>query len=117
MVRRAIWVGMGESLGLALPLALGLLILGWEWSLGLVWGIAAVGAGRLARWGFVTMLLRDGRGGFAAGLAAIARHLLLSLLAVGGVLAGLPPLAVGGGLLLPTVGRWAWTVRFARTPG
>lgn len=117
MVRQAIWVGMGEGLGLALPLALGLLVLGWEWSLGLMWGFAVVGGGRLVRWGFLHVLLREGRGGVAAGLAAVARHLFLFLLAAGGILAGLPPLAVAGGLVIPTVGRWLWTVRFARALG
>jgi hypothetical protein len=104
-------------LGLAVATALGLLVLGWEWSVGLGWGFAAVGAGRLVRWGFLKVLVREGRGGVAAGLSGLARQLFLSLVAVGGILAGLPPLAVAGGLLVPTVGRWIWTVRLARTPG
>lgn len=108
---------MAEGLGLALPAAVGLLVLGWPWSLGLLVGVAAVGVGRLVRWGLVGVLLREGGGGIAAGLAGVARHLLVTILAVGGVLAGLPPLAVAAGLLVPSVGRWIWTVRLARTAG
>jgi len=117
MVRHAIWVGMREGLWVALPTAVGFLALGWEWAVGLGWGFAAVGAGRLARWGFVMAMLRDGRGGAAAGLSGLARHLFLALFAVGGVVAGLPPLAVAAGLVVPTVGRWIWTVKLARAPG
>ncbi|QAA76422.1 MAG: hypothetical protein BIP78_0656 [Candidatus Bipolaricaulis sibiricus] len=118
MVRQAIWVGMGECVLFAVPIALGLLVaLGWGWSIGLLWGVATVGVGRLVRWGFLSILLREGRNGRAAGGASLARYVLVALLAVGGVLAGLPPLAVAGGLLLPSVGLWCWTVRVARTSG
>jgi len=117
MTRQAIWVGIEEGVWLAVPTALGLLALGWEWSVGLLWGFAAVAGGRLVRWGFLTVIVREGRGGFAAaGLSAVARQFFLVSLSLGGVLAGLPPLAVAGGLLVPTVGRWIWTVRVARTP-
>jgi len=117
MVRQGIWVGMGESVWLALPVALGLLALGWEWSVGLLWGLAAVGAGRLVRWGLLTVMRREGGTGITAGLSGFARHLFIALLASGGILAGLPPLAVAGGLLVPTLGRWIWTVRLARALG
>lgn len=117
MVREAVWLGMGEGLGLALPLALGFLILGWEWPVGLLWGFAAVGIGRLVRWNLIALMLREGGGGLAAGLTGVARHLLVSFLTVGGILAGLPALAVAGGLLIPTLGRFFWMVRLARTPG
>lgn len=108
---------MREGLGLVLIGALAFLLRGWGWSVGLLVGFAAVGIGRLARWGFVRVLVRDQGSGLAAGLAGFARHVFVSLLAVGGILAGLPALAVAGGLLIPTVGRWIWTVRLARTPG
>lgn len=117
MVRQGIWVGMGEGSWLAVPIALGLLVLGWEWSVGLLWGFAAVGAGRLVRWGLLKVMLRDGQGGFAAGLSGVARQFFIALFAAGGIVAGLPPLAVAGGLLVPTLGRWVWTVRLARALG
>lgn len=119
MVRDAVCVGMDEGFGLAALAAVGLLVLGWGWvwPVGLLWGFATVGAGRVVRWGLVVLMLREGGGGLAAGLSAVARQLLVSLLAVGGVLTGLPPLAVAGGLLIPSLGRWCWTVRLARTPG
>ncbi len=116
MVRQGIWVGMEEGLWLALPVAVGLFFLGWEWSVGLGWGIAGVGAGRLVRWGFLKVIVREGRGR-AAALPALARQLFLALFAAGGIVAGLPPLAVAAGLLIPTIGRWIWTVRLARVPG
>lgn len=117
MARQGIWIGMREGSWLALPMALGLLVCGWEWSVGLLWGFAAVGAGRLVRWGLLTVVLREGQRGFAAGLSGLARQLFIVLFAAGGILAGLPPLAVAGGLLVPTLGRWIWTVRLARALG
>lgn len=116
-MRQAIWVGMGEGLWLAVPVAVGLLVLGWQWSVGLLWGFAVVGAGRLVRWGLLTVMLGEGRGGFVAGLSGVVRQLFVALLAAGGIVAGLPPLAVGGGLLIPSVGVWWWMVRLARSAG
>ncbi len=117
MGRGGVWVGMGEGLVVAVPVAAGLLAVGGWWAAGLLWGLAAVAAGRLARWGLLQVVVREGGGGGAAGVAGVARQALVSVLAVGGVMAGLPPLAVAGGLVLPTVGRWIWTVRLARTLG
>lgn len=113
----AVWLGMGESLGLAFALALALLALGWSWGVGLLVGFAAVGIGRIVRWCLIALILREGGGGWAAGLSAVARYLLVAFLAVGAILSGLPALAVAGGLLLPTLGRWVWMVRLARAAG
>lgn len=108
---------MREGLAVGLPVAVGLLAVGVWWTAGLVWGLAVVAAGRLVRWGLLQVAGRGGGGGWSAGLAGAARQMLVSMLAVGGVEAGLPPLAVVGGLLVPTVGRWLWTVRLARASG
>lgn len=111
------WVGVGEGIGLALPVALGLLVLGWGWAVGVLWGLAVVAGGRLMRWWLLKVLVREGGRGLAAGLVAVARQALVALLAFGGIALGLPPLAIAGGLLLPTVGRWIWTVRVVRSTG
>lgn len=107
---------MGEGLAVGVPVAAGLLAVGGLWTAGLVWGLGAVAAGRLVRWGLLQVAGRGGGGGWSAGLVGAARQVFVSVLAVGGVGAGLPPLAVVGGLLVPTVGRWLWTVRLARAP-
>lgn len=113
----ALDAGLGEAVVLALPVAGGLALLGWQWPVGVLVGLASVVAGRLVRRGLVRVVRREGGGGLAAGLGGTLRHLLVSLLALGGIGLGLPPWAVIAGLLLPTAGRWAWTVRLARTPG
>ncbi|MCX7750481.1 MAG: hypothetical protein N2320_02835 [Candidatus Bipolaricaulota bacterium] len=109
--------GLREAVGLALPLAVGISVLGWTWPLGVFVGLGAVASGRLLRWGLIAILRREGGGGLAAGLAGTVRHIFVSLLALGGVALGLPPLAVSAGLLLPTLGRLIWTVRVVRSVG
>lgn len=110
----AILVGLREGGLLAAVLAAALLVVGWQWSLGVVGGVAAVAIGRLA-WGhLVAILVRDRGGRGAAAVASLVRQGLVGGVVAGGILAGLPPLAVGGGLLLAVLGRVVGTVNLAR---
>ncbi|MBC7220233.1 hypothetical protein H5T55_01910 [Candidatus Bipolaricaulota bacterium] len=116
-LRDAILVGVKEGGLLAAVLAAALLVVGWRWSLGVVGGMAAVVIGRLA-WGHLVAILVWDRGGrVAAAVASLVRQGLAGGLAVGGILVGLPPLAVVGGVLLAVLGRVVGTVNLARASG
>lgn len=113
----AILVGVKEGGLLAAVLGGALLIVGWRWSLGVLGGVAAVAIGRLV-WGqLVAILVRERGGRIAAGVASLVRQVLIGGLAVGGILSGLPPLAVAGGLLLVALGSVMGTVNVARSSG
>ncbi|MGC9529704.1 MAG: hypothetical protein ACP5G2_03695 [Candidatus Bipolaricaulaceae bacterium] len=106
-VRGAVWIGIREAAVLAVPVGAALLALGPRWAGGLVWGVAAVTAGRLAGWWSWQLLRDEGRPAVGAGLSALARQLLMGGLAVAGIAAGLAPLAVAAGLCLPPLCLWA----------
>ncbi len=111
-MRGALWVGVREGLWLGLPAALAFVAMGWSvlWPLGLLWGWGAVAVGRVLRWALVRGALREGSLARAAGLIAVGRQVVVAALAFAGPVIGLPPWAVVGGLLLPILGRWIWTV-------
>jgi len=116
-MKSALWVGVREGFWLGVPVAVVLAGWGAQWPLGLVWGWGAVAVGRAVRWALIGVALREGTGPRAAGLIAVGRQALVAGLALAGPALGLPPLALAGGLLLPTLGRWIWTVRLVRSIG
>ena len=111
---RASLVGLSEALLISLALAAGLWWLDPRLALGVPWGVAAVGAGRLVGLLFTVSLPRERRAGLAAGLMGPARILLVGALSVAGIPLGLSPLGVALGLSLPPLALWGKVVILRR---
>ncbi len=100
------WIGIREGALLAAVLSVALSALGWGWPLGVWWGLLAVAAPR----GVASLLdrnLETGSSRLWTSIAAFGGQMLMAALALGGVAAGLPALAVIAGLGAAAFGVWA----------
>ncbi len=77
------------------------LFLGWQWGIGLLWGMGEIALGRLISWAYYPALKGHTRVGLVVGFMAGARLLLYGALAALGIALSLEPLGICAGLLLP----------------